>query len=142
MGRVDDATESALRITRRLAIPDSELRWRFTGAGGPGGQHANTANTKVELRWDVAASGVLDEHQRRRLVARLGTEVRVVEAGERSQARNRSVARRRLAALVADGLRVEARRVPTRPGRSAVERRLAAKRRRSETKRERRSGWD
>jgi ribosome-associated protein len=142
MGTVDDGTGDGLRVTQKLVIPHSELTWRFTGSGGPGGQHANTANTKVDLRWDLEASDVLDAHQRQRLLARYGPELRVVESGERSQARNRAVAMRRLAQMVLDGLRVERRRLPTRPGRGAVERRLSDKRRRADTKRQRRPDWD
>lgn len=135
--------EDGIVVTRRLTIPARELRWRFTGSGGPGGQHANTSNTKVDLRWDVASSEVLDETQRRRLVGRLGADVRIVEAGERSQARNRAAAARRLAQTVREALVVRPRRVPTRPGRGAVERRLGEKRRRAQTKRDRRrEGWD
>jgi len=140
---VDDLSPGSVRVTQRLVIPPRELTWRFTGSGGPGGQHANTANTKVDLRWDIESSEVLDAHQRQRLRTRYGSEVRVVESGERSQGRNRAVAQRRLAQMVRDGLRVEARRVATRPGRGAVERRLTDKRRRSDVKRARRtSGWD
>ncbi|QGG95388.1 alternative ribosome rescue aminoacyl-tRNA hydrolase ArfB [Actinomarinicola tropica] len=139
MGVEDDG----IVVTRRLTIPARELRWRFTGSGGPGGQHANTSNTKVDLRWDVAASEALDDGQRRRLLARLGAEVRVVEAGERSQSRNRAAAARRMGQVVREALRVSPRRVPTRPGRGAVERRLGEKRRRAERKRSRRGeGWD
>lgn len=136
-----DATGD-LRITPRLVVPARELEWAFTGSGGPGGQHANTANTKVELRWEIASSEVLEAHQRARLMARYGPVLRIVESGERSQSRNRTVAARRLAEMVRDGLRVQPRRVPTRPGRGAVERRLDAKRRRSATKRERRRDWE
>lgn len=137
-----DITEGDVVVSQRLVIPARELAWRFTGSGGPGGQHANASNTKVDLRWDVDASEVVDAHQRQRLRARYGQVLRVVESGERSQARNRSAAQRRLAQMVREGLRVEARRVPTRPGRGAVERRLSAKRRRSATKRDRRPDWD
>ncbi|MBK5222797.1 MAG: aminoacyl-tRNA hydrolase [Acidimicrobiia bacterium] len=139
-----DAPEgSVLRISRTLAIPHRELTWRFTGSGGPGGQHANTANTKVDLRFDVEASEALGPQQRQRLLSRYGREVKVVESGQRSQARNRDAALGRLADLIRDGLRVERRRVATKPGRGAVERRLQAKRQRSDTKKQRRSrNWD
>ncbi|MFP3907459.1 MAG: aminoacyl-tRNA hydrolase, partial [Acidimicrobiales bacterium] len=76
-----------LRVSRSLTIPMSELTWNFTASGGPGGQHANTANTKVEVRFDVAGSPSLDETQRERLLRSLGSEVRVVASDERSQAR-------------------------------------------------------
>lgn len=130
-------------MNRHLTIPESELSWRFTGPGGPGGQHANTANTKVDLRFDIGASDVLGPRQRQRLAQRFGDEVRVVESSRRSQLRNREEARRRLADLIAGALRIERPRKPTRPGRGAVERRLQEKRRRAERKRQRRGGdWD
>lgn len=124
-----------LRVSRSLAIPMSELTWSFTASGGPGGQHANTANTKVEVRFDVASSPSLDETQRERLLRSLGSEVRVVASDERSQARNRVIAAERLAQRLAAALAVRTRRVPTRPGRNAVKRRLDAKSKRSQVKR-------
>jgi ribosome-associated protein len=133
----DDGAEEVVRITRNVVIPLRELEWRFTASGGPGGQHANTANTKVELRFDVASSPSLGPLQRARLLARLGPEVRIVASDERSQARNRAHAIERLRERLLAGLRVEPRRVATRPTRGSVERRLDSKRRRSETKRRR-----
>lgn len=124
-----------LRVSRSLAIPMSELTWSFTASGGPGGQHANTANTKVEVRFDVASSPSLDETQRERLLRSLGSEVRVVASDERSQARNRTIAAERLAQRLGSALAVRTRRVPTRPGRNAVKRRLDAKSKRSQVKR-------
>lgn len=121
-----------------LTIPDAELTWRFTGSGGPGGQHANTANTRVELVFDVAASASLTAYQRARILARLGPTVRVVASDERSQARNRALARDRLAERLRSSLRVQAARRPTRPTKGSVERRLASKRRQSDRKRQRR----
>lgn len=119
-------------------MPLGELTWRFSRSGGPGGQHANTADTRVELRFDIAGSPSLGPRQKARLLERLGPEVRVVVADERSQARNREIALRRLAERLAAGLRVEAPRRATRPTRSSVERRLDAKRRQSERKAARR----
>lgn len=124
-----------LRVNRTLRIPLAELDWRFSGAGGPGGQHANTANTRVEVRFDVAASPSLGPRQRARLLDRFGPVVRVVAADERSQARNRALALDRLAARLADALRIERRRVATTPGPAAVQRRLDAKRRQGQRKR-------
>ncbi len=138
-----DERETGLVVDAQLVIPASELSWRFSGAGGPGGQHANTANTKVDLRFDVEASEVLTPRQRQRLRSRFGREVRVVESSRRSQARNRDVALERLAEKLREALAPRAVRRPTRPGRGAVERRLRAKRRQSERKSgRRRSGWD
>jgi ribosome-associated protein len=124
-----------LRVTRSCAVPLDELEWRFSGAGGPGGQHANTANTRVEVRFDVAGSPSLGPRQRARLLERVGPVVRVVAADERSQARNRALALERLAARLAEGLRVERPRVATKPSRAAKRARLEGKRRRSEVKR-------
>ena len=111
--------DDVLRVSRSCTIPLDELEWRFSASGGPGGQHANTANTKVEVRFDVAGSASLGPRQRARLLERLGPVVRVVASDERSQARNRSLALERLAARLAEGLRVEKERRATRPSRSA-----------------------
>ncbi|MGH9282919.1 MAG: alternative ribosome rescue aminoacyl-tRNA hydrolase ArfB, partial [Acidimicrobiales bacterium] len=119
-----------LRVSGSLRIPLDELEWRFSGAGGPGGQHANTANTRAEVRFDVARSPSLGPRQRARLLERLGPVVRVVAADDRSQARNRQVALERLSQRLAAALRVERRRVPTTPSPAVHERRLEAKRRR------------
>ena len=127
-------TDEGVRVRRGLVIPEAELRWRFDAAGGPGGQHANTANTRAELRFDIAGSPTLGPRQRARLLAKLGPEIRVVAAGQRSQARNRAEARERLAARLADALAVEPTRVPTRSTKAAKERRLEAKRRQSRRK--------
>ena len=124
-----------LRVSGSLRIPLAELEWRFSGSGGPGGQHANTANTRVEVRFDVAASPSLGPRQRARLLERLGPTVRVVASDERSQARNRQLALDRLADRLAAALRVERRRRPTVPTTGSRERRLDAKRRRGERKR-------
>ena len=127
-----------LRVSRSCAIPHSELRWRFSRSGGPGGQHANTADTRAEVIFDVEASAALGPRQRQRLLDKLGPEVRVVASDERSQARNRELAMRRLAERIAGALHVEAPRRPTRPTKASKERRLDAKRRQSERKRSRR----
>jgi ribosome-associated protein len=131
-----------LRVSRSCAIPLSELRWRFSRSGGPGGQHANTSDTRAEVIFDVAASTALGPRQRERLLAKLGPEVRAVAADERSQARNRELAMQRLAARIADALRVETPRRPTRPTKGSVERRLAEKRRHAARKRDRRGGLE
>ena len=127
-----------LRVTSGLAIPLAELRWRFSRSGGPGGQHANTADTRVEVRFDVAGSASLGPRQRARLLDRFGPEVRVVAADSRSQARNRDLALERLAARLAGALRTTAPRRATRPTKAAVERRLEAKRRQADRKAARR----
>ncbi len=119
-------------------MPLEELEWRFSGSGGPGGQHANTSNTRAEVRFDVASSPSLGPRQRTRLLERLGPSVRVVASDSRSQSRNRELALERLAQRLAGALRVERPRVSTSPTPASRERRLEAKRRRSAAKRERR----
>lgn len=128
-----------LVVSRSCRIPLSELRWRFSRSGGPGGQHANTADTRAEVVFDVAGSPSLGPRQRHRLLDQLGPEVRVVASDERSQVRNRALALERLAQRLAAALRVETARRPTRPTRGSKVRRVESKRRRSETKRLRRS---
>jgi ribosome-associated protein len=127
-----------LVVTPTCRIPLAELQWRFSRSGGPGGQHANTADTRAEVVFDVAGSPSLRDHQRARLLARLGAEVRVVAADERSQARNRALALDRLRDRLAAALHVEKPRRPTRPSRASQQRRVDSKKRRGETKRLRR----
>ncbi len=129
--------ERRLRVTSLCAIPLDELEWRFSGTGGPGGQHANTANTRVEVRFDVAGSPSLGPRQRARLLERLGDVVRVVVTDTRSQARNRELALTRLRDRLAAALRTPRVRRPTAPTAAARRRRLDAKRRRAELKRQR-----
>lgn len=131
------AGDRRLVIGPGAAIDPGELQWRFMPSGGPGGQHANRANTRVELRFDIAASPSLTEAQRDRLIDRLGEHVRVVCDQERSQVRNRALARERLIERLAGALRRDAPRRPTRVSRGAKQRRLEQKKRRSATKRDR-----
>jgi ribosome-associated protein len=138
----DGSFEEVLRVTRSCVIPLSELEWRFTASGGPGGQHANRSNTKAEVRFDVAGSPSLLEVHRERLLERLGPMVRVVADDERSQLRNRDLALERLRGRLAEALRVERTRRPTAPTRASQQRRLEAKKRRSDTKRMRRPPED
>ena len=127
-----------LRVTGTCAIPLDELEWRFSGPGGPGGQHANTSNTRVEVRFDVEASPSLTPSQRVRLLDRFGPVVRVVAADTRSQARNRELALSRLRERLADALRTPRARRATAPTRAARRRRIEAKRRQGDLKRQRR----
>jgi ribosome-associated protein len=127
-----------LVVTRSVRIPRHELHVSFSPSGGPGGQHANRAATRVELRFDVAGSSAFTPGQRDHLIGRLGTEVRVVADESRSQLRNREQAERRLVGKLQAALRVERSRRPTKPSKAAKGRRLDDKRRRSETKRRRR----
>jgi ribosome-associated protein len=127
-----------------VTIPPKELTWRFSRSSGPGGKGVNTTNSRVELVFDLAASGALSAGQKDRATRRLGLGlhdgVLVVAASEhRSQLRNRQEAERRLAQLLAQAIAPPPRpRRPTRATRASVERRLAAKKRRSQLKRARR----
>lgn len=127
------------RVTRSVVLPLSEVELRVSRSSGPGGQHANTAETRVEAVFAVEPSTALSENQKRRVVARAGPVLRAIAQDERSQARNRELAIDRLVARLAEALRVERRRVPTRPSRAVNEQRLEAKKRRGETKRLRRA---
>ncbi len=129
--------DGGLQVNSRLVIPSSELGWRFSPSGGPGGQHANTSNTRAEVTFDVEGSGVLNEGQRRLLLDRLGPRVVVSADDTRSQVRNRQLALDRLAERLRGGLRTPTKRKPTRPKRGAVERRLEDKKRRSKRKADR-----
>jgi ribosome-associated protein len=126
-----------IRVTRSVSIDPDEIELRVSRSSGPGGQHANKAETRVEAVFDVEASPSLTERQKHRVVARAGAVLRAVAQDERSQARNRELAVKRLVAKLADALRVERRRVPTRPTAASRERRLETKRRRSAVKRNR-----
>ena len=129
-----------LVITDALTIPEAELEESFARSGGPGGQHVNKTETKVELRWNVAESSVLTDVDRDWLMKRLSDrltasgELLVTAGDERSQSRNRADARRKLAALVREALVRPRRRRATRPTRSSIERRLSEKKRRAEIK--------
>jgi ribosome-associated protein len=126
-----------------ILIPDDELEFRASRAGGPGGQHVNTSSTRVEVRWNVARSRVVSDRERGLIRARLRTRVdaagwiRVVSAETRSQAQNRDAAARRLHELVNRALVVPKPRKATKIPRGAKERRLSEKRRRGEVKRAR-----
>ena len=131
-----------MHVSRSLTIPVGELDVRFSPSGGPGGQHANRAHTRVEVRFDVAGSPSLGPRQRARLLEKLGDEVRVVCDDERSQHRNRTIALERLRARLEGALRVEKPRRPTRPSLGAKRRRLDAKKRRGDVKKGRSGSWD
>ena len=128
----------SIRVTRTVSIPRSEVELRFSRSSGPGGQHAQKSDTRVEAVFDVEASSALSDAQKRRVVSRAGPVVRAVAQDERSQWRNRELALERLAEALAEALRVQRPRRATKPTKAAVERRLDAKRRRSQTKRMRR----
>lgn len=125
-------------MTRSVSIPRSEIELRFSRSSGPGGQHAQKSDTRVEAIFDVESSSALSETQKRRVLSRTGPVLRAVAQDERSQWRNRELATQRLVEELREALRVPRKRRPTKPSKAAVERRLEAKRRRSETKRRRR----
>jgi ribosome-associated protein len=125
----------SIRVHRGLAIPLDEIRLRTSRSSGPGGQHAQKTETRVEASFDLDASKTLSEGQKARLRDRLGPVVRAVAQDERSQSRNRELALERLAAALRDGLRTERPRRPTAPTRASKERRLDEKRVRGRTKR-------
>lgn len=133
-----------LPIRGSVVIPEAELSWRFSRSSGPGGQGVNTTDSRVELRFDVARSTALSPAQRARALERLAPRLvdgvlSVTASEQRSQLRNREIALRRLALEVAAAIAPPPRvRRPTRATRASVERRIAGKKRRSETKRLRR----
>lgn len=134
----------ALKVNDELSIPASELEFRATRSGGPGGQHVNTSSTRIELLWNLRSSRTLSDEQRERLRQRLASRtdadgfVRVVSSEYRSQPRNREAAEARLAELLRRALVKPRKRIPTRPSRAAREARLEEKRKRGEKKRMRR----
>ncbi len=126
-----------IRITSSVSIAPAELVWHISRSGGPGGQHANTSDTRVEVALDLRHASGFRPPARARAMARLGPVARSVAADTRSQARNRQLALERLTAKLAAALRVDPPRRPTRPTRSAREERLSSKRRRAQTKQSR-----
>ncbi len=128
----------SIRVTRSVSIPRSEIGLRFSRSSGPGGQHAQKSDTRVEATFDVEASSALSEAQKRRVIGRAGAVLRAVAQDERSQWRNRELATERLVEALREALRVPRRRRATKPTKAAVERRLESKRRRGQVKRLRR----
>jgi len=138
----DAPAEGQLRINAGLCIPLREISVRASRSSGPGGQHANVTASRVEASFDVLASSSLSEAQRERLLARAGRRLVAVAQDERSQARNRELALARLRERLAQALAPTKPRQSTKPTAASRERRLAAKRRASERKRERRPPQD
>jgi ribosome-associated protein len=128
----------SIQVTRTVAIPISEIELRFSRSSGPGGQHAQKTETRVEATFDVEASTSLTAAQKARVLQRVGSVVRAVAQDERSQARNRELAVERLVSSLREALRVERHRRPTKPTAASRERRIEPKRRRGETKQLRR----
>jgi ribosome-associated protein len=133
-----ESSANRIQVTARVSILRSEIRFRTSRSSGPGGQHAQKTETRVEARFDVAASPSLTEAQKQRVIGRAGAILRAVAEDERSQLRNRELAEERLVSALRSALRVRRRRRATRPSRKSVEERLADKRRRSEVKQRRR----
>jgi ribosome-associated protein len=127
-----------IHVTRSVALPIAEIELRFSRSSGPGGQHAQKTSSRVEAMFDVAASTALGEAEKQRLIARVGPVLRAVAQDERSQVRNRELAVERLVDQLRSALRVERPRRATAPTKASRERRLDAKRRRTETKQLRR----
>lgn len=136
---------STIPITPDLSIPESELSFRASRSGGPGGQHVNTSSTRIELVWNVAESPSLDEEQRARILEKLANRISVegvlalASSATRSQQQNREDVVGRFAELLREALHVPKHRKKTRPPAGSREKRLQSKRRRSDVKRLRRS---
>jgi ribosome-associated protein len=128
------AAES-IRVTRSVVLPVAEVELQVSRSSGPGGQHAQKSETRVVAVLDVEASNALTPAQKRRVIARAGPVLRAVAQDERSRTRNRDLALERLVAALREALRVERKRVPTKPTAAARARRLEQKKRRSNTKR-------
>jgi ribosome-associated protein len=136
--------DTYLNVTTALSIPRTELQYKATRAGGPGGQHVNTSSTRIELLWDLPSSQAVTDAERERLRAKLAPRldadgrVRVVASDRRSQKQNKIAADERLAALVQHALHIPKKRRATKPTKAAKERRLLSKKKRSAVKRDRR----
>lgn len=133
-------SDDGLYINDELSVPESELTFRATRSGGPGGQHVNTSATRVELTWDVGESPSLTDAQRARILKRLENRIdsrgtlRIVEGGSRSQHQNREAVRDRFVSLLASALKKRRPRKKTKPSRAAKEKRLRQKKRQGEKK--------
>ncbi|HEX6490733.1 MAG TPA: alternative ribosome rescue aminoacyl-tRNA hydrolase ArfB [Gaiellaceae bacterium] len=125
----------SIRVTRSVSIPRSEIELRFSRSSGPGGQHAQRTETRVEALFDVERSAALSPLQKRRVLAKAGPVLSAIAQDERSQWRNRELATERLVEALRQALKVERKRRETKPTRQAIERRLEQKHRRAETKR-------
>ena len=123
---------------RSLDIDRSELSFRYTKSGGPGGQHSNKVNTRVELTWSITDTVSFSEIEKELLVQRLGPKVRIVVSKYRSQKRNKELALEKLTSLVEKNLKTEPKRIPSKPSASKKKKRVDDKRKRGELKRQRR----
>jgi ribosome-associated protein len=132
----------SIRVTRTVTVPLAEIELRTSRSSGPGGQHAQKSETRVEAVFDVEASSALTDRQKQRVFAKAGPVLRAIAQDERSQARNKELAIERLTDVLREALRVPRRRKPTTPSAAARQRRLDEKKRRAETKRLRRPPAD
>ena len=128
-------SRESIRVTQSVVLPVADVQLRTSRSSGPGGQHAQKTETRVEAVLDVEGTEALTEAQKRRVLARAGPTIRAIAQDERSQARNRELALERLAAALREALRVERPRRPTQPTAASIERRLEDKKRRAQTKR-------
>jgi ribosome-associated protein len=136
-----DNSES-IRVTRTVALPPGEILLRTSRSSGPGGQHAQKSETRVEAVFDVEASSALSDAQKKRVLAKAGPVLRAVAQDERSQLRNKELATERVVEALREALRVPRHRVPTKPSKAAKERRIESKKRRGDTKKLRRAPGD
>ena len=142
------AREGVLEVSPAVGIPRTELVYRASRAGGPGGQHVNTSSTRIELLWNVLTTTALDPEVRDRVAERLATKldgegwVRIVSASSRSQGQNREAAEERLVAMIRGALVVRKKRKPTKPTFGSKQARLQGKKKRGDVKRLRRPDFD
>jgi ribosome-associated protein len=135
MARESTGIGEAIRVTRSVTVPRREIELRFSRSSGPGGQHAQRTETRVEALFDVGASTALTERQRKRVMAKAGPVLRGIAQDERSQWQNRELATARVIDALRAALEVPRRRKQTKPTKVSQEQRLAGKRRRGEVKR-------
>src|SRR3954465_10315360 len=125
----------SIRVTRSVVLPRAEIELRTSRSSGPGGQHAQKSETRVEAVFDVEASSALTDGQKRRGIGRVGPVLRAIAQDERGQSRNKERAGERLVEHLRAALRVERKRLPTKPSAASRQRRLDDKKRRGEVKR-------
>lgn len=141
-------TDDAIIINKYLAIPMSELQFRFSTSGGPGGQHVNKTATRVTLLFDIAGSPSLDDEIRSRLLDRLANRLdrqgvlQLSVQDSRSQWQNRQQAIARMQSVLSEALIDKPERRPTQPSQTAKEGRLTEKRKRGTLKKSRQRRWD
>lgn len=123
-----------VRVSRTLSLPFREISFKASRSSGPGGQHANKSETRIEATFDVMASDTLTDEQKQRVVAKAGPVLRAIAQDERSQLRNKELSAERIGKLLAQALKTNRKRVPTKPSEGAVEQRIGEKKRRGQIK--------